>query len=304
MDFAGLAQIIIFGYIAVVLTALGIALVMPKRWFMKTLAAALVLIVFVGPFINFVWHRESARTAAKARYQESEALFQERCKTAGTKVIRTDANVAGILLMRLRPQEINFGQQFLLDDPYGHDFGGKAYIESFLRGFAKPRPTLPYRLGYLYVEAIDMADGKRYRYVGVTVPVRRKDTTSPEIQKEIERNPNYDLNIYEFQLRRTEAPSDSKPRYGITYDDISTRADREHWIAGSSLRIVDLESNETIAERIGYMMDRGQGSGAGDRSPWLFAADHACPKFPGGAGSQAHQSSDFAQGVLTPRAEQ
>jgi hypothetical protein len=49
------------------------------------------------------------------------------------------------------------------------------------------------------------------------------------------------------------------PRYGVTYDDISTREERDYWIAGSSLKVIDLQTNEVMAERIGYMMDRGQG---------------------------------------------
>lgn len=50
-------------------------------------------------------------------------------------------------------------------------------------------------------------------------------------------------------------------------------------VEGSSLRVLDLQTNEVIAERIGYMMDWAQGSQAGGRSPWLFAADYACPSF-------------------------
>ena len=32
-------------------------------------------------------------------------------------------------------------------------------------------------------------------------------------------------------------------------------------------------------KRLGYMVDWAQGSKAGNRSPWLFAADYACPAF-------------------------
>ena len=73
--------------------------------------------------------------------------------------------------------------------------------------------------------------------------------------------------------------SSAPPRYGVTYDDISTQEEREYWIAGSSLRVIDLQTNHIIAERIGYMMDQGQGNTSGGRSPWLLAADNACPKF-------------------------
>lgn len=71
----------------------------------------------------------------------------------------------------------------------------------------------------------------------------------------------------------------SSARYGVKFDDLSTREEREHWIAGSSLKVIDLETKAVLAERIGYMVDWAQGSRAGGRSPWLFAADNACPDF-------------------------
>ena len=163
-----------------------------------------------------------------------------------------------------------------MDDPYGNDMEGDAYIKTFLRGSYQANntgtaaPGAPSHLGFLYVEAIDETDGRRYRYTGSVKAVRRKDTTAENVRRELERNPAYDLNIYAYVVDRVPAPS-APPRYGVTYDDISTRAEREYWIAGSSLRIIDLQTNEVIAERIGYMMDRGQGSTAAFRRPWLFA---------------------------------
>lgn len=142
--------------------------------------------------------------------------------------------------------------------------------------------------------------------------VGRKDETAPNVRAALAADPNHDLNIYGFGFDRVPADGDP-PRYGITYDDISTKEDRDFWIAGSSLRIVDLTSGETIAERIGYMMDPGQGSRGGGRQPWLLAADRACPPFLArferivervpGASAQRLQSYDFAEKVVTPRIE-
>jgi hypothetical protein len=78
------------------------------------------------------------------------------------------------------------------------------------------------------------------------------------------------------------------------------------------LKVVDLQTKEVIAERIGYMMDVGQGNTSGGRSPWLFAADHACPTFhryPNpvarvpGFSVQTYQAEDFVEKVLKPTAE-
>lgn len=252
----------------------------------------------------------------RSRLQIAEAMFQERCKTAGEKIHRTAENVESIVLMKIRPEGINYGDQYKLDDPYGSDLGGDGYILNFLRGYetrqAQFAPGSPLRLGYRYVEAIDPKDGKRYRYTGSMKVVGRKDATAPNIQLRLKRDPNYDLNNYEFRLDRVLASGDA-PRYGVTYDDLSTREEREYWIAGSSLKVIDLLTNEVMAERVGYMMDRGQGNTGGGRSPWLLAADNACPTFqrnpnrpilPGrGASAQSHQTEDFVEKVLKPSLE-
>ena len=253
------------------------------------------------------------REDGRARLAKAEGMFAERCKKSGEFIYRTADNVEGVFLMKIRPNDINYGDQYKLDDPYGRDLGGDGYILNFLRGFetrqAQFAPGSPSRFGYHYVEALDPKDGKRYRYTGSRKAVGKQDATTPNTKVELQRNPNYDLNIYAFVLDKVPAPG-ATPRYGVTYDDISTREERDYWIAGSSLKVIDLQTNEVMAERIGYMVDRGQGDRGGGRSPWLFAADHACPTFqrnpnlpiqPGrGASAQLHQTEDFVELILKP----
>ncbi len=247
------------------------------------------------------------REDGRARLAKAEAMFQERCKKAGEFIHRTAENVEGVFLMKLRPSGINYGDQFKMDDPYGRDLGGDGYILNFLRGFetrqAQFAPGSPSRFGYHYVEALDPTDGKRYRYTGSVKEVTH--TTSILMGGDGKTT----FKTKDFVLDRIPAPG-PMPRYGVTYDDISTREERDYWIAGSSLRVIDLQTNEVMAERVGYMMDRGQGDRGGGRSPWLFAADHACPTFqrnpnfpltPGrGASAQRHQTEDFVEKVLKP----
>lgn len=238
--------------------------------------------------------QREAVEAARARSQTAEALFQEHCKSAGEKIYKTVENVDGILLMKIRPEKANLSDQFALTDPYGDDLGGDGYIMNFLRGYTKrpdpPLPTAPPRLGYLYVDAIDPKDGQRYRYTG-------------RIEEPWQYDKSYLKGYTRFVLDKISA-SGPAPRYGVTYDDLSTRQDREYWIAGSSLKVIDLQTNEVIAERIGYMMDRGQGSSGtgGARSPWLAAADHACPSFGAQHGftGQRRQTEEFVAKVLKP----
>lgn len=242
---------------------------------------------------NSTGQSAAIRADRQGRLQVAEAMFQERCKTAGEKVSRTVNDVEGILLMKLRPEQQNFSNLFALEDPYGRDLGGKGYIESFIYGEyqathhggpATPMLNAPPRIGYSFVEAVDPQDGKRYRYTG-------------RIDQPWLRDKRYGEWVREFVLDKVPA-SGPGPSYGVTYEDISTREERQYWIAGGSLKVIDLQTNEVIAERIGYMMDRGQGATSGGRSPWLMAADHACPQFKQGASAQAYQALDFVEKTL------
>jgi hypothetical protein len=249
----------------------------------------------------------SAQTAdPKTRLQTAEKMFAERCKKAGEFIHRTAENVEGVFLMKLRPEGMNFGDQYRMDDPYGRDLGGDAYIKSFLAGFFEanarrpdvPKPDAPPHVAYRYVEALDPKDGKRYRYTGRIKEVTK--TSSPLIGGD-----GRAFTVKEFGLDRVPAPG-PMPRYGVTYDDISTREERDYWIAGSSLKVIDLQTNEVMAERIGYMMDRGQGSDSGGRAPWLLAANNACPSFKPREGQQpgfsyqVGQTRKFVKKILKP----
>lgn len=223
-------------------------------------------------------------------------MFKQRCQSAGEKINKKIDNVDGVFLLKMRPEKINFSNQFELDDPYGRDFNGDAYIGSFLQGFYKnnygvsdnPKPDAPPHLGYRYVDAVDKNDGERYRYTAV---VDQPGLVDPSYSKDYRR----------FVLKRTVAKAPA-PRYGVTYEDISTKEDRDHWIAGSSLKVIDLKTNEVLAERIGYMYDPQQGASTGGRAPWLIAANYSCPSFgtQHGSSSQALQSETFVGKVLKP----
>lgn len=225
------------------------------------------------------------------RQIKAQAMFAERCKVAGERIHRTVENVEGLYLLKIRPDKVNYGDQFRLDDPYGSDFGGDAYIKSFLRGFytspVQPATATPPRRAYSYAEAIDPKDGQRYRYTG-------------RAEEPWQTNKSYLKGYTRFIVDRALA-NDSVPRYGVTYDDISTRDEREYWIAGSSLKVIDLHTNEIIAERVGYMVDWAQGSQIGGRAPWLLATQQACPRFPGRHSvAQLGQTEQFVEKVLKP----
>ncbi len=279
---------------------------------MKTLKRILVTILIVLGLGFAVLYIPSTieRKHFNDRLEIADAMFVERCKKSGVFIHKTVEDVEGLFLMKLRPDVVNYGNQFRLDDPYGKDVRGDRYIKSFLRGGhgtshesstiegVPPKPN-----GYHYVDGIDPTDGVRYRYTGSIKDIVKRSSF-------IGGGSGKTFVVKAFSLDKTPVLDDF-PRYGVTYDDISTREEREYWIAGSSLKVIDLETDEIIAERIGYMMDYAQGSNAGNRSPWLFAANNACPTFQrnsldqpkNGSSAQLWQTVYFVEQVLIPKQE-
>ncbi len=214
---------------------------------------------------------------AEQRRERAYSMWQALCKKSGEFIHKTVEGVEGVYLVNVRTHKDNLNQgeqpedQFRLSDPYGHDLTDDGYLESLLRDSfhynrKEPWPAEfpPYR-GYLFVEANHPEDRKLYRFSG-------------RVEEPWQTDKRYSRGYIRFVLDRSPIEKRSV-RYGVKFDDISPREERENWIAGSSLKVIDLETGELLGERIGYMIDRGQGSRAGARQPWTFAADDACPAF-------------------------
>lgn len=248
-------------------------------------------------YLAYQFPRWQKQRQAEQRLETAQAMFAERCKKAGEFIYRTVDDVEGIFLMKVRPENINHGDQFRMDDPYGSDTGGDAYIKNFLVG-RDFTGSLSYRNpiinGYSYVETIDSNTNQLYSYAGSKKDVIRKTSL-------IGGGSGKTIVSKEFALSKSPIAK-KQSRYAVTYEDISTIAEREYWITGSSLKVIDTHRNEVIAERKGYMFDPGQGDKAGGRSPWLLAARFACPEFPSndsGIPVQIHQTRNFVEKVLT-----
>lgn len=268
-----------------------------------SLAARMILAIFAMTLITgCTGGGVSVSPGNTPQQQRAYAMWKERCGKSEEFVHKVVDGVEGLFLLNIRTRS-NHGEtledQFALDDPYGNDSTGKEYILNFLHGFYNRTPEAtpkiaggPPRAGFGYVEALDPKDGKLYRYTG-------------RVEQPWQYDKSYVKDYTRFVLDRT--PIDRRTaRYGLKFDDISTREEREHWIAGSSLKVVDLDTQEVIAERVGYMVDWAQGSRGGGRRPWLFAAEYACPdffdRFPRRAGhaftAQLGQTLDFAEKAL------
>lgn len=303
-----------WGYVFLGMATLIAALTVPKKGLHKVAGALLVILAFSAVPIALV-HKATYRSpeqkqeeqAARERAKHAMALFEAHCKNAGEKIYKVIDNVDGVLWMKWRDDYRNVADQFRLDDPYGQDCNGMGCMELMLRitKEASLNPELVRRRarGYRFIEA--NPDGKGYmRFTGALV---WNPTWSPEaIEKEKADRAKLGQNVSQWvYVYKSEAVAIDKPsaRYGVTWEDISTKEDREYWIAGSALKIIDLQTNELVAERVGYMIDRAQGSRDGARSPWLFAEYDACPAFDrvdGSSLSKASRTSGFIYRVLKP----
>jgi hypothetical protein len=269
---------------------LYLAIKKPRTRTHKAVWALVVLVVFLGgPFHNG-WNNYQAQQ----RYQAAKAHFDERCKEAGEKITKRVTGIDGIRWMKPRSSAINLSNQYLLDDPYGWDCGGDGCIMDLLKVTSNmqldPLKTLDNYVGFESVEVFDQDQDIVYRY-------------QLTIERPRDNNPLASETYIRSKLTKASIP---KPvaRYGVDWEDISTTEDRKNWVAGGKLKIIDLEDNVVIAERIGFMFDRGLGDTSGGRSPWSFAAYNACPPFPRAAGGgpfHGYKTRDFVLKVLTPR---
>lgn len=277
--------------LVVLLLALGalyLAIRKPKTILAKVFWSAIVVGVFgYFPVKNYLEARKQ-----RDRFEDAFARFQEYCKTAGPKVKRVIADVDGIVWLKWRFDTFDPDDQYGLNDPYGHDCIGAECFRRVLRATEglenDPGRKQPHYKGYRFVETIDPKDGLAYRY---TLALRPHD---PQLS-----------GPPEPELRRIRIEK-ATASYAVTWDDVSTREDRDHWIAGSSLKAIDLRTNEVLGERIGYMFDAGLGDKSGGRQPWSYARSNACPEFaPLGDGTARRmrtyrETPDFLYSVLRP----
>lgn len=276
-----------FVYWAVAIFALYLARSKPTSAASKKMWTTVVVLAFgFLPAMGLIHNAERNTEAQKmkAHVAQGDERFKAYCQKAGVKIDRQVEGVEGVYLMKVRTVT-NQNDQYAMNDPYGDDANGNGYIETFLQGrdkngkFVDGAEDIP---GYPFVEAIDPKDGKLYRF---TAHIERPGLTDPSYAKDYVR----------FVLDR-EPIAQRTARYGVTYDDISTKEDRDYWIAGSSLRVIDLETNEVIAERIGYKMDYGQGPDGAQRQGWTYARKNACPPY--SRGTPVFQTREFAEQSL------
>jgi hypothetical protein len=270
-----------WAYLIVALGALGLALRYAEPGKSKIIAVLLVVALFsILPLQGYWQHLQQQRVADEfqVRFAKAKRLFDERCKTAGEKIYRTVENVEVIQLLKVRPRA---GDGVGTDPMYPgaalfSEGGQEDYISDFLRyemkdalnpnkrGQLADKPTpLP---GYRAVEVREESDGKLYAYTKIYDAVNISPAaynSPPKMHKSVVQT--------------------GKARYGVTYEHLIDPEDRKHWIAGTVLKVIDLQTRDVIAEHTRFLFDTGLGSTAGFRDPWASAeySESSCPKLAG-----------------------
>ena len=277
-------------YWVVALIAAGFAWKLTVRRSTKIISAMLILGFFLYWPVSDMVRNTMERSAFTKRYEAAAARFAERCKIAGDRIVRTVVDVDGIAILKMRTtKDKGYGiDQFAPSAAFYHESTEEFYLNSFLwfeednrkgveRGRLNTSPTA-FR-GYQYLDYVDPTDGKPYRYRMVARPDGGNSGGR------------------EYVTVRSSA-ADDKSRYGVTFEDIVDPGDREHWIAGSIVKIVDLQTSQEIARHTRFAFDSQLGSRAAHRTPW--ASPEYCPSF---QRSGAIKTRHFVDQVLIPRRE-
>ena len=203
----------------------------------------------------------------KANQFRAEAFgrFNKYCaENAGEKFYKKVKGGESVFIMRPRePYKLtDLTDQYWRGDPYAAigDRAGDGEIIGLLEQDRSNSVTSDVRLGFRFVEIERHSSTGNRELLEYTA--RQKDNQRLDL--------GYELNSRVIEKRRS--------RYGFTWEDISTDDDRKYWIAGSRLTVVDLETKETVSERVGYMIDPGFGSTNKGRTPWPIAINQSCPR--------------------------
>jgi len=220
-----------------------------------------------------------------------QEYFDHLCKTeAGEFIYKTVENIEGIYQMRLRSMGTDYELQhlYVLEDPYGANRDESTLEEGYVnppysdavkkRGYKLYKPDLNYKFleKPISTHLLNPADGAKYlRY------------TRPNTDKMIIESGQYLYPRDQQPKLIEERVKELKSRYGFTWRGIKRPHDRELGIAGGEFIILDLQTNEVLAVRRGYLRTANIRE-TGGRVWWL--GGHSCPSnLPGVAEAFIHK---------------
>jgi len=233
----------------------------PRAKRIRLIVVLLIALPVVGLLIsNDIMEKRQAE-ARSAYVREAYAHFKQRCAGAHITYHRQVPPQDGVFIMKpgTTATSAQLQDQFWMGDPYDlpntpeNEASGLLYRQKSL-----PKESWDARNsrgGFDFVEAPHPDQPGKYRRFTLK-PTGKKDHKGFVIHE-----PGSDI----VDTRQS--------RYGYTWDDISTLEDRKYWVAGGRLRVVDLDTGEVVAERVGYVIERhfGATSPTFNQTPWSGA---------------------------------
>ena len=203
----------------------------------------------------------------KQYYEPAKARFDQLCQNAGEKIYRTADNVDGILLLKVRGDDEKYQDNSynpLKDQMWENaalpsEFDREEYIGSFLPDWSG--------VHYDYIDVLQK-DGSITRYSGDW------HMTDKPFNQEI--NPSHPA------------------RYAVTYENDVSWENRKHWIAGTTIKIIDTKTNTLMAEKTMYVFVPELGYSKFEQNPNPWGRGERCPR----ESEFEQQTTSFVKKVL------
>jgi hypothetical protein len=276
----------------------------PKTVFIVSVVASSAVI---GGMYWWLGGGERERSRATHDFQKAmephSSYFGKLCASSGIKVFRQVKNVEGFTVYGVRNKT---EQTDLIDKNFSGDVYSQidtainpelSFVSQFLTKLEWEArwytPNADETTRYAVIEIPAVVDGVQGFYRHTDASMRSEQKTNREFVKA------------------------SSTAYAVRIEDISSAADREHWIAGTKWSVVDIASNEVMGEFIAYAMDPLQGQtvfqggfgNAGEPWPPWLRAGHAQYRRPGvqlacpekDIFQKQLNSRDFVRSVLVPK---
>lgn len=252
-------------FIALVLSAIG--LVSKKRHPEIGLGSLFFAIpFFVIPIFAVFASYMQEKTDATA-FKEDVAYVKELCaKYGGDHIYKTVDNIEGIFRIKERHPDYDTQEkdQFGMIDPYGDAQRDPQHVEYFLMD-----QQISSLDGYIYVEAPAA--------FGTNGPPYKRFYLEPTGRTIGDKYP-YKNNAQNPELKVVEKKVEERAgRYGYVIEDLSTREMRKRWIGGGRIKIIDLKTNEILAERVGYFRAIGPAAMSHWSGESAYGNQRICP---------------------------
>ena len=242
------------------------------------------VLVFGSSYIGDLREKAKMERRAKAeeaewrkRYEPAKARFDQLCQNAGEKIYRTADNVDGILLLKVRGDDEKYQNysynprkdQMWEDAAINSEAWRAGYINSF---FSKAMRSWHNSPGYKYVDVLQK-DGSIIRYSG-----------------------DWGIKYEDFNQ---EINPKRPARYAVTYENDISWENRKHWIAGTTIKVIDTQGNQLIAEKTMYVFVPELGYSKFEQNPNPWGRGVRCPK----EDPAQQETSAFIAKVLFPSSQ-